>query len=191
MNVVFSTYYRIAALLMGCFFVLTACENDQREVDQLFSQEIKYEEAFKMESYLSEGGIVKAKLTSPYMKRREFDSAYMEFPKTLHVDFYDSTSKVETVLDARYAKYFQYEQKILLRDSVVVISHKNGDTLRTNELWWDQNKQEFYTTARALILQRGQHMNAKAGLRAAQDLSWYDFYDANGVMLVPASGLPE
>lgn len=171
---------RTAALLLSCFFVLTACENDQREVDNLFSKKVLLEEAIQIESYLSEKGIVKAKLTSPYMLRRTGDSAYMEFPKALHVDFYDTTSRIESILDARYAKYFEFERKVLLRDSVVVISMINGDTLRTSELWWDQNKQEFYTTAPARIHQRTQTLNAAQGLRAAQNLTWKEFYQASG-----------
>lgn len=183
-----STYFlRTAALLLGCFFVLTACENDQQEVDNLFKKKIMLEEATQIESYLSEKGIVKARLTSPYMLRRQADSAYMEFPKTLHVDFYDTTSRIESILDARYAKYFEYDHKILLRDSVVVINTVNGDTLRTSELWWDQNKEEFYTTAPARIHQRTQTMFAREGLRAAQNLSWKEFNKASGHFLTTDS----
>lgn len=178
---------RTAALLLGCFFVMTACENDQQEVDKLFSRKIMMEEASRIESYLSEKGVVKAKLTAPYMLRRPTDSAYIEFPKTLHVDFYDSTGRVESILDARYAKYIQYENKVLLRDSVVVINTVNGDTLRTSELWWDQNKQEFYTTAPARIHQRTQTMFARQGLRAAQNLSWKEFNQASGTFLTSDS----
>ena len=179
-----STYFlRIAALLLSCFFLITACENDQREVDNLFTRKVMLEEAQQIQSYYSEKGIVKAKLTAPFMLRRTQDSVYMEFPKSLHVDFYDTLSNIETILDARYAKYFEYDRKILLRDSVVVINLKNGDTLRTSELWWDQNKQEFYTTAPARINQRTQTMFAQNGLRAAQDLSWKEFNQARGTFL--------
>lgn len=182
------TYFlRTAALLLGCFFVLTACENDQQEVDKLFTRKIMLEEARQIESFLSEKGVVKARLTAPFMQRRAIDSAYMEFPKSLHVDFYDSTTKIESTLDARYAKYFQYESKILLRDSVVVINVANGDTLRTSELWWDQNKQEFYTTAPSRIHQRTQTMFARQGLRAAQNLTWKEFNQASGTFLTSDS----
>ncbi|WP_276479715.1 LPS export ABC transporter periplasmic protein LptC [Paraflavitalea pollutisoli] len=175
------TYFiQWAALVLGCFFVLTACENDQKEVDSLFTRKVMMEEAKNIESYLSEKGIVKAKLTAPFMLRRPVDSAYMEFPRSLHVDFYDSTSRIESILDARYAKYYQFENKVLLKDSVVVINMINGDTLRTSELWWDQNKQEFYTTAPARIHQRTQAMFARKGLRAAQNLSWKEFNEASG-----------
>lgn len=183
-----STYFfQIAALLLGCFFVLTACENDQQEVDRLFSRKVTLEEATHLETYMSEKGVVKAKLTAPYMLRRTADSAYMEFPKTLHVDFFDSTSRIESILDARYAKYFEFERKVLLRDSVVVISMTNGDTLRTSELWWDQNKQEFYTTAPARIHQRTQVLHAQQGIRAAQNLAWKEFYQTSGRFLTSDS----
>ncbi|WP_315818713.1 LPS export ABC transporter periplasmic protein LptC [Paraflavitalea speifideaquila] len=121
------------------------------------------------------------------MLRRTTDSAYMEFPKTLHVDFYDTTSRIESILDARYAKYFVNERKVLLRDSVVVISMVNGDTLRTSELWWDQNKQEFYTNVPTRIHQRTQTLHAGAGLKAAQNLTWKEFYQATGRFLTSDS----
>jgi hypothetical protein len=131
---------------MGCFFVFSSCGNDKKDVDALFVKKAAVEEARNVESYLSQAGIVKAKLTSPYMLRvqaqSQVDSPYMEFPRTLHVDFYDDSTVIESTLDAKYAKYVEFNHKVLLRDSVLVQSIKNGDTLRTQELWWDEDKQE-------------------------------------------------
>lgn len=181
----------MAALLLGCLFVMTACENDPKVVDDLFKKKVAIEEATQVESFMSENGIVKAKLTSPYMLRQQSDSSYYEFPRTLHVDFYDTATNIETILDARYAKYRQYDNKVLLRDSVVVINIRNADTLRTNELWWDQNKQEFYTDKRALINKRdGTKLVAKTGLRAKQDLTWYELYSNSGQLPAPKDSLP-
>jgi LPS export ABC transporter protein LptC len=184
-------YFFAAALLMGCFFVITSCENDQDVVNDLFKKKTAVEEAKKVESYLSQSGKVKAKLTSPYMLRVQADSPYMEFPHTLHVDFYDESTVIESTLDAHYAKYVEFDRKVLLRDSVLVISIKNGDTLRTQELWWDQDKQEFYTSKPAHIHQRDKIIFAKDGLRAAQNLTSYTFYHSSGPMLVPSSGIPQ
>jgi len=181
----------VAALLMGCFFIVTSCENDQNEVDKLFKKKIAIEEAKKVESYLSQSGKVKAKLTAPYMLRYQADSPYIEFPRTLHVDFYDDSTKIESTVDTLYAKYIEYDHKVLLRDSVLVQSIKNGDTLRTQELWWDQDKQEFYTDKPAHVYQRDKIIFAKNGLRAAQNLTSYTFFNSSGPMLVPASGVPK
>jgi LPS export ABC transporter protein LptC len=184
-------YFLAAALLTGCFFVFTSCENDQAVVDQLFKKKTAVEEAKTVESFLSQSGKVKAKLTSPYMLRVQADSAYMEFPRTLHVDFYDDSTVIESTLDARYAKYVEFDHKVLLRDSVLVQSIKNGDTLRTQELWWDQDKQEFYTDKPAHVYQRDKIIFAKNGLRAAQNLTSYTFYSSSGPMLVPNNGIPK
>jgi LPS export ABC transporter protein LptC len=177
--------------MMGCFFVVTSCENDQNEVDMLFKKKIAVEEAKKVESYLSQSGKTKAKLTAPYMLRYQADSPYIEFPRTLHVDFYDDSTKIESTVDSRYAKYIEYDHKVLLRDSVLVQSIKNGDTLRTQELWWDQDKQEFYTDKPAHVYQRDKIIFAKNGLRAAQNLTSYTFFNSSGPMLVPSSGIPQ
>jgi LPS export ABC transporter protein LptC len=176
---------------MGCFFVFTSCENDEHVVEGLFAKKTAVEEAKKVESYLSQSGKVKAKLTSPYMLRVQADSPYMEFPHNLHVDFYDDSTVIESTLDARYAKYVEFDHKVLLRDSVLVVSIKNGDTLRTQELWWDQDKQEFYTNKPAHVFQRDKIIFAKDGLRAAQNLTSYTFYSSSGPMLVPNNGIPQ
>ncbi|MFT3825962.1 MAG: LPS export ABC transporter periplasmic protein LptC [Chitinophagaceae bacterium] len=185
MNAVFSKYsFRTAALLLGCCLLIQSCENDPQVVDNLFRKQVAVEEAFKVESYMSQDGKVKAKLTAPYMLRSQSDSAYLEFPRTVHVDFYKDSVTIESVLDARYAKYLEFMSKVLLRDSVVVINRITGDTLRTEELWWDQNKQEFYTDKPARINQRMGTSFAKTGLRAAQNLNWYEFYTNTGTRKV-------
>jgi LPS export ABC transporter protein LptC len=191
MNLPYS--FGMAALLLGCFFVMTftACENKMEEVDKFYKKKTAIEEANKVESYLSQGGKVKAKLTSPYMLRYQADSPYIEFPRTMHVDFYDDSTKVESTVDSRYAKYVEFAHKILLRDSVVVMSFKNGDTLRTQELWWDQDRQEFYTDKPATILQRDKTIYAKNGLKAAQNLTSYTFYNSSGPISVPENGIPQ
>jgi LPS export ABC transporter protein LptC len=176
---------------MGSFLVFSSCENDQAEVDKFFKKKISVEEGKNIESYMSQSGKVKAKLTSPYMLRSQADSQYIEFPRTLHVDFYDDSTVIESTVDAKYGKYVENDHKVLLRDSVIVQSIKNGDTLRTQELWWDQNKKEFYTDKPSHVYQRDKIIFAKDGLRAAQDLTSYTFYSSSGPMLVPSNGMPK
>jgi LPS export ABC transporter protein LptC len=171
----------MAALLLSCLFVYS-CENDIKDVDALMKRQKGVEEAFDITSYLSQEGVMKARLRSPYMLRHQSDSAYIEFPRTMHVDFYDDSTRIESILDAKYARYRGYEDKVFLRDSVVVINLTKGDTLKTDELWWDQNTQEFYTDKPVEIHQPDKTVYGK-GLRAAQDFSWYDIFNITGVVL--------
>ena len=180
-----------AALLTGCFFVLASCENNNKELDDIFDKKIGVEVGKNVESYLSQGGRVKAKLTSPYMLRYQADSPYIEFPNTLHVDFFSDSAKIESTVDARYAKYIEFDRKVLLRDSVTVVSLKNGDRLVTKLLWWDQNSEEFYTSDTAYIYQTDKILIAQKGLRAKQDLTRYEYFDVQGPILVPNSTIPD
>jgi LPS export ABC transporter protein LptC len=179
--------FSIAALVTSCFFVLASCENDPRVVADMYKKKIGVEEAIQIESFLSQDGVVKAKLMAPYMLRYQADSPYLEFPHTLHVDFFDSTTKKESYLDAKYGKYFEFDRKVLLKDSVLVINMKNGDTLRTQKLWWDQNKSEFSTDDTAYIFQRDKVILAANGLQASQNLTNIKFFNSSGVLAVPKS----
>jgi LPS export ABC transporter protein LptC len=182
-------FFGAAALFMCCCFVLS-CENDVKKIDSLLTKKIGVEEAKQIESYLSEGGKVKARLISPYMLRYMDTSAYMEFPKTLHVDFFDDSARVESTLTARYAKYMELAKKVFLKDSVTVINLNTGDTLRSQELWWDQTKEEFYTDKPAQTHQKnGNILYYKNGLRAAQDLSWRETYGVRGKVNASEGGI--
>src|SRR4029079_4814044 len=166
-------YLYAAALTTGCCFVCS-CENDPHQVDELTKNIVMVEEGRGIESYLSQDGLVKAKLKAPLMLRVVADSEYVEFPKTLHVDFYNDSAKIQTWLDCKYGKYFEQKNRVYLRDSVVVIN-VNGDTLRAPELWWDQNTKLFYTDSVAEYHAKDKHIYGGKGLEATQDMSVVTF----------------
>jgi LPS export ABC transporter protein LptC len=175
----------LTALLTGCF-VLYGCENDLKDLADPNDKTAAMEEGHNIEFYLSQNAKVKGKLTAPLMYRYTVDSPYFEFPKTLHVDFYNDSMVKESQLDARYGKFREWENKVFLRDSVIVINVLKGDTLRCEELWWDQTAQKFYTDKPARYSQRDKLVNyGKNGLEAKQDLSDLVFYDNSGTLPVP------
>ena len=176
----------LTALLTGCF-VLYGCENDIKDIPNLKDKRTALEEGHMIESYLSQNGKVKGKLNAPLMYRYQgADSPYVEFPKSLHIDFFNDSLVKESQLDAKYGKFREWENKIFLRDSVVVINVLKGDTLRCEELWWDQNAQKFYTNKPARYSQKDKFVNyGKNGLEAKQDLSNLVFYDNSGTLPVP------
>ena len=182
-------FWHTAALTAGCFFFI-ACENDIKEVDEQFQKKIAIEEAKQVEAYLSQGALVKAKLTAPFMLRYQADSPYVEFPHSLHVDFFNDSTNIESTMDALYARNKEFERKVLLRDSVVVINKTKGDTLRTSELWWDQNKEEFYTDKPVRIYQKDKIIYG-IGMKSKQDFSEWTIFQSTGTVMVPKNGVPE
>jgi LPS export ABC transporter protein LptC len=161
-------YLKGAAFFLSCFFFI-ACENDQKTIDEWTQNKVMVEEAKSIEVFMSESGRMKAKLTAPYMLRYTSDTIMVEFPQTLHADFFDSSAKVESQLNCRYGKYYESLNKVYLRDSVVVFNIY-GDSLYTPELWWDQNSQKLYTEKKVRIRKSGS-LFFGIGMEAKQDLS--------------------
>ena len=171
--------YRCSALLVPYILILvplllSSCENDPKEIENWTKKVELKEEAKTVESYLSQAGVMRAKLTAPLMYRYQRDTVFTEFPNTLHVDFYDDSVRVESWLFAKYGIYYDNLNKVFLRDSVIVINH-DGDTLRTPELWWDQNLQKFYTDKPARLDGPDKHITGNQGLEASQDLRTIQF----------------
>ena len=148
------------------------------------------EEARHIESYLSQDGHVKARLKAPLMLRVSADTPYVEFPETLHCDFYDDSTKIETRLDSKYGKYFETLNKVYLRDSVIVINIK-GDTLKSPDLWWDQNTRLFYTDNYAEYHGINKNIQGSKGMVATQDLKSITFNQPTGVVKVAENGFPK
>lgn len=182
----------IAAILLSCIF-LPACENSSKDVDDLYKKKLGVEEAVKVNINYTLGGKTKAILLSPLMLRVQDTLPYVEFPKTLHVDFYTDSTKIESILDAKYAKYTESQSKILLRDSVRFIGLKNGDTLYCNELYWDRNRPtyQFYTSVPVQIRTKTHIING-IGFETSQDFKdkWIKQV-TNSIIKVPASQFPE
>jgi LPS export ABC transporter protein LptC len=177
----------LLAALCGCLFF--GCVNDVKKTQALFDKKIGVDEATDVESYLSQGGKMKGKLTSPVMYRYQDTLPRIEFPKTLHVDFFDDSLKVESQLDAMFARYFETQNKVFLKDSVTVFNVQ-GDTLHCNELWWDQGLQKFHTDKPVRIHRKDMIMFG-VGLEAPQNFKTFEMYHiTNSIIRMSSSDFP-
>jgi LPS export ABC transporter protein LptC len=159
-----------AAFLTGCFFIIS-CENDINKVRELNKKAVGIEEGKEIESYLSQDGKVKAKLNAPIMLRYLYDTPKVVFPKNLLVDFFNDSTKLESKLFAKYGEYIENDNKVFLKDSVVVFN-VSGDTLLCQELYWDQVKSIFYTEKNVVIRKPDQKVYGN-GLIADQAFKWF------------------
>ena len=174
------------------FVLLSSCENTDKEIQEMNSRGLGVEEIKNADINYTIGGKAKAKLLSPLMLRVQMNVPYVEFPNTLHVDFFNDTAGVDSRLDARYGKYLELESKVFLKDSVVVINVL-GDTLYCDELWWDRSRvgSEFYTDKPVRIRRKMEVING-TGMQAAQDFkNWVILDPSQGVMKIPASEFPD
>ena len=179
------------ALFTGCFF-LVSCENSLKDLERFSgNKKIGVEEAKGVTIIYTIGEKTSAKLTAPLMLRHQEATPYLEFTKTVHADFFDDSLRVESKLDADYAKYFETESKVFLKDSVVVFNVL-GDTLYCQELYWDRNRtgSEFYTDKPVRIRTRTHFLDGD-GLDAPQDFKTWHLINGRGIVRVPSSEFPQ
>jgi LPS export ABC transporter protein LptC len=171
-------------LWAGCF-VLFACENDYKVIQDLQRKKLTVDEVKNVESYLSQAGIVKAKLTAPFMLRFYDSVPRVEFPNSLHVDFYNDSMVIESYLDAKKGYYYEQQSRVILTDSVVVI-RINGDTLKTKELFWEQTQHKLFTNSDVEIRQKTKTIYGK-GFESDEQLKNFRIDSVKGVLLVGES----
>jgi LPS export ABC transporter protein LptC len=174
---------------MGCFFLL-GCENDEAEIKRLTSKKLGQEEAKNIKLTFTTGGKTKAILTSPLMLRVQDTVPYVEFPKTLAVDFYNEAGIAESKLTALYARYKENQDIVFLKDSVKVVNIK-GETLYCDELYWNRNRvgSEFYTD-KPVRIRTLTHLIDGIGMEASQDFKNYYIKRPTGMIKIPSSQFP-
>jgi LPS export ABC transporter protein LptC len=193
MSISFAKYVlRFLTGMPVSLLLLSSCENNMKDLPNYRQKHISVDEGRQIIAYYSVSAKVKARLTAPYMRRNEVDSPYLEFPQSLHVDFFkDSTEIIESTLDARYGKRYELDEKVLLKDSVVLKNILKGDTLYCRELWWDQKKEKFYTDKPVRIHKAGGTVLYGTGLEAPQDFSGYTIFQITGPFAFPENGMPK
>jgi len=171
-NPIISKILKLAvACLSSCFF-MAACENDVDAVKALGTRVGGIDVGKDVAIYVSNDGKLGAKLTAPFMNRYLEDSSKMiEFPQTIHVDFYKDSNQIESQLFAKYAKYKETENIVYLKDDVIIFNVL-GDTLWCKEMYWDQNTGKFYTEQDVIVKQHNPVAKVYGkGLEANQNLS--------------------
>lgn len=178
-------------ILLATILCTTSCENSKQQLNQFSTKRISIEEAKGVSILYTTGEKTTAHITAPLMLRHQEANPFIEFTQTIHADFFNDSLKVESKLDARYAKYIESESKVFLRDSVVVFNIK-GDTLYCQELYWDRNSigHEFYTNKKVRIRTPTQIIDGD-GLDAPQDFTSWHIINGKGFVRVASGEFPE
>ena len=184
------TRFLFFSLFTFTIVLLFSRGNRHKELNEYNSKALGIEEIKDADINYTLGGNAKAKLRSPLMLRVQEASPYVEFPKKLHVDFFNESGAIDSRLDALYGKYYEMESKVFLKDSVKVINIL-GDTLYCNELWWDRSRKgnEFYTDKPVRIRRKLQIIDG-IGMDASQDFKAWHIINPVGIINVPNTQFP-
>lgn len=182
---------RLLTLFSVLILTISSCRNEMEDINALVAKTVMQEDvAHDVTILYSEDGHVKARLSSKeFVRNEQSRPPYTDMKKGLKVEFFNDSLQIESTLTAKYARYYEQQGNVLIRDSVVVIN-KKGDMLKTEELIWNQEIQQFYTEKPVAITTATQTMWGD-GLEANQDFSWYRIRNLRGVMMVEKDKIPE
>jgi LPS export ABC transporter protein LptC len=183
-------YIRLIAFSLLIVFI-AACKNDPKEIDALVGKRsIQEDKADEVTIIYSEHGKSRIRMFATEFIRNEIAKPqYVDMRKGLKVEFFDDSMNVESTLTAMYARWYEGKGNVLIRDSVVVVN-KKGETLRTEELIWNQNVRKFYTEKFVRINTPDQVMYGD-GLEANEDFTWYRIKNPKGTVRVNKEEMPE
>lgn len=176
-------------ITLSTVFVFS-CTNSDEAIKKVTTKNIGKEEARNVEMNYSLAGKAKARLRAPLMYRYQDTVPRIEFTQTIHVDFFDDTLGTESMVDSKYARYLENENKVFLRDSVRIVNRK-GDTLYCHELYWDRSRtgREFYTDKPVRIRTKTEYIDG-SGMESAQGFTDPIIYNPKGFLGVPQSNFP-
>jgi LPS export ABC transporter protein LptC len=132
----------VTVIAVTLFF---GCESNFKEVQKInFSEFVPSGEADKINLKYTDSGRIKAILVSP--KMLEFsgvDFPFTEFPKGIDVTLYDNKGK-RTFVKSDYAVSYKSTYIIDLQGNVKITS-QDGQILETEQLYFDQKNDWFFT----------------------------------------------
>lgn len=163
-------FYESIIVLVGTIMLLS-CKNDIRKVSRITeSENLPEMSGENLAMTYSDSARVKYRVYTPlYYKIHTEDEEYDEFPKGIHVVYYDKEGKVIGEIRSNYAK--NHIQKALweARDQVVV-ENDQGKRLETELLFWDTAKEKIYSDRYTRLTDGNNILESSEGFESDQNL---------------------
>jgi len=143
-------YIKKLPAFLGVFFLLlSGCENDIEKINAITnSSELPKVSGTDVEVIYSDSGKVQLKMLADELKQfTNSERPYMEFPKGIHVIFYDDSLNIETEIEANYAIYYNEEKLWEARGDVTLEHIIDGRKLNTEELYWNEDTRRIYSNS--------------------------------------------
>jgi LPS export ABC transporter protein LptC len=169
---------------------LAACTNSIKEINDLTGKGNAGEDHGKDVTILySKMGKMQVRMFAhTFIRIYNTTGPYTEMKDGLKVEFFSDSATVKNTLTARYARWYEKQNNVLIRDSVCILNDK-GERLETQELVWNQQLDKFFTEKPVKITTPTQVLYG-TGMEAAQDFSTYQIHNLTGQVKVQKSQMP-
>ena len=135
-------------------------------------------EAENITTLFTEDAELKIKLQAPV--QWELQNKDREFPEGMEVDFYDNDTTHTSKLTANYGYYTDETKIYKATGNVVIVNEEKGETMKSEELFWEPDKEIIYTDKFVRIETQDEILEGY-GLEAKEDFSSYKIKKPTGI----------
>ena len=160
----------IPLLFIGTAMLFFACENKIEQVKAFsMTDDMPILEASNFETMVTDSGVIRYFLKASKLLRFENDrEAYFEFPEGIELIKYDENKEIISSITANYAKQFERDKRWEVKNNVIA-TNAQGDTLKTEQLFYAELEGIIYTDEFVRIIRPGQNITG-TGFKSDQTL---------------------
>lgn len=163
-------------LVLGVWLLVFACNQRKDLIDApLFDGPLSSMDSAT--TLLSDSGVVVMKMDAPIQSN--FENGDREWPKGFYIEWYNSRGQVTSYFSANYVYFTKADNLYRAEGNVVVKSKAKNDELNTEELYWDQSKEKFYTE-KFVTINSEDEVHTGEGMESNQDFTEYRILKPSG-----------
>ena len=164
--------------------MLFSCGNDFKTVtDFLADKNLPISVTKNVNLVYTDSGYVKNKLFTPL--RLGFDNRekhpYQEFPEGIKIINFDKKGDSTTII-ADYAITYSKTEISEIKGNVIVLNHKEHIKLMTEQLFWDQKENYFYSIKKSILTTKQDTIIGQEGFDSKADLSNASMMNNSGIL---------
>ena len=158
------------------------CQSNFKEVQKInFSEFSPTGEADTLTLKYTDSGKIKAVLVcSKMLDYASVEYPFTEFPKGINVTLYDNKAK-KTFVKSDYATSFKGTDIIDLTGNVTITTEQ-GQVLKTEQMYYDQKNEWFYTDKNFTLTDPNKGSTAGQGIDFDKDLKVINYQKVSGVI---------
>ena len=125
--------------------LLTGCRNDMEKVRFFDKKELPQQSLDSVHALRSENGHVQMSLTAPQVLVYEKPEKKTVYPKGVVMNLFDNAKTPLADISAGYAVSLDEKKIIEVRDNVVIVDHRSGDTSYLESLVWNSADHRIFS----------------------------------------------
>jgi len=176
---------RVSSIILFLLLFLVSCSNDLETINSIIAGDtipVLYVKNFTLTR--TEEGRITYVAEAPVVKHyvKEKDTVTL-FPLGIKVKSFSEYPTVESMIIAGYAKHFGSQGLWEVKNNVIARNYK-GDTLFTEQLFWDEKKKLVYGNKFCKIITSDGVIIGKNGFEADESLTKWKVINTEGTVNV-------